>query len=82
MAVVARFFCAVITTSKWSPTSEQTEVTLQAATRGQENKAWASATPSGKVTMTINNEAAGQWFRDRLGKDIAITFDDAPEPEV
>ena len=82
MAVVARFYCASITTTKWNPTSEQTEVVLQAATRGQENKVWATATPVGKVTMTINNSAAGQWFRDHLGKDVAITFDDAPEPEA
>ena len=80
MAVVARFYCASITTTKWNPTSEQTEVTLQASTRGTENKAWAAATPAGQIKMTVNNETAGQWFRDRIGKDIAITFEDAPEP--
>ena len=82
MAVVARFYCASITTTKWTRPPSRPRSSLQAATRGQENKVWATATPVGKVTMTINNSAAGQWFRDHLGKDVAITFDDAPEPEA
>jgi len=80
MSVVARFYVARIEKSAYTPgMPPQRSVTLQAATRGEENKSWAQATPAGQITMSINNGDAGQWFEDNLGKDIAITFAVAEE---
>lgn len=73
MAVLARFYVAEITRRSYDPGAVQ--VTLQAVGRGEENKAWASATPSGQITMAIKNGAAAAFFGDRLGKDVAITFE-------
>jgi len=79
-AVIARFYVAEVAKSAYSPGMEpQRKVTLQAATRGEENKSWAQATPSGRIEMHINNGAAGQWFEDHLGKDVSITFSTADE---
>jgi hypothetical protein len=75
MAVAARFYVAKITRNAYNP--DHVEVMLQAVARGPENKAWASATPAGQITMTVNNEQAGAWFTDLLGNDVAITFDKA-----
>jgi hypothetical protein len=75
MAVAARFYVAKITRHAYNP--GHVEVVLQAVVRGPENKAWASATPNGQITMTVNNEAAGAWFTGLLGDDVAITFDRA-----
>lgn len=40
------------------------QVALQAVSRGDRNASWATATPSGSLTMTINNPAAAQWWDD------------------
>jgi hypothetical protein len=50
--------------------------------RGEQNKTWASATPSGEISMTIGNPAAAAWFAERLGQDIAVTFGDRPVSET
>lgn len=76
MSVVARFYVSQIT--RFAHNAGQAQVTLQAVSRGPENKTWAAATPIGKVEMTIGNEKAAKWFAERLGKDIAITFEDRP----
>jgi hypothetical protein len=78
MAVSARFYVAQITRHAYNP--DHLQVTLQASTRGPENKAWASATPAGQMTLTVNNPDASAWFGDRLGKDLALSFTDAPDP--
>lgn len=49
-------------------------VVLNAVSRGDKNAQWASATPSGKVEMTINNPSAFAIFDEALGKDVDITF--------
>lgn len=43
------------------------------------NTDWAKHTPSGHIEMTITTQPAGEWFAARVGKDIAITFDDVDE---
>ena len=55
---------------------------LLPATRGELNKAWASATPSGEITMTIGNPVAASWFEAMLGKDVAITFSERAEDDA
>jgi hypothetical protein len=79
--VAARFYIAKVEKFAYGgPGSvSQRSVTLQAATRGEENKSWAQATPSGQITMHINNGDAGAWFDEHLGEDIAVSFSLAPE---
>lgn len=52
-------------------------VTLQAVSRGEENKQWASATPHGKIEMTILNELAVDFFEP--GQEYFVDFEPAPE---
>jgi hypothetical protein len=78
MAMVeARFYVSGYERAAWDPAA--TTVKLQAVSRGEHNRDWASATPNGSVQMTIRNEGAAGFFVDRLGKEIAITFTEAPE---
>lgn len=41
------------------------------------NKVWSTATPSGQITMTINNKAAHGHFKP--GKCYYVDFFEAPE---
>lgn len=75
MSVQARFFVQTITRHA---AHDGVQVSLAASGRGKENKSWSQYTPSGKLELTINNPSAAQWFLDRLGKDIALTFEDRP----
>lgn len=50
-----------------------TTVKLQAVTRGEDNKQWAAATPSGTLTLQIKNQGAAdqfapgqEWFIDMV----------------
>ena len=43
---------------------------------------WSKWTPSGMFEITSLNEAATQFFRDNLGKDVSILIDSAPAPET
>ena len=82
MAVTARFYIQRIVkfaNGGYAEPKPTGTVHLMPSTRGEENKVWASATPSGQITMTVRGSAF-PWFEDRLGKDVHITFDDVPEP--
>ena len=79
MSVQARFFVQTITRHAYNPGAGQ--VALSAVARGPENKTWAAATPAGNITMTIGNPDALRWFDERLGKEVAISFVDAPAAE-
>lgn len=74
MAVAAHFYIAELTNFAYNPGN--TIVKLRPSTKGEQNKTWAQATPSGEITMTIGNPAASDWFRSRLGRDVSIRFDD------
>lgn len=81
MAVQARFYVAEITQQAYggyAPPAPAGKVVLQPSTKGEENKEWASATPSGRIEMTIRSGPAFEFFQERIGKDIAITFNDLP----
>lgn len=73
MTVTARFYVERIERHAYNPS--HATVHLQAAGRGEQNKAWSQATPSGTVTMQVNNPAAADWFAARLGQDLAVTFE-------
>lgn len=74
MAVRAKFFVYSV-----GQTIHGGSVDLRAVTRGEDNKAWASATPSGSITMTINNELALNFFKP--GEEVFIDFTPAPKGE-
>jgi hypothetical protein len=78
-AVEARFYVSGY--ERFSYDASATQVKLQAVTRGEHNRSWASATPSGTLTMTIRNESAASWFTERLGKEVSVVFSEAPEGE-
>lgn len=78
MAVKARFFVA--STQRFSYNRDAITVRLQAVSRGEENKEWASATPSGTVEMSITKGPAADWFANRLGEEVVLTFEDGGEP--
>lgn len=73
MAVSARFFVASILKTA----SDSLAVTLLPVVRPtNDNIEWSKYTPSGKLEMNVTADGARAWFEDRLGKDVAITFDD------
>jgi hypothetical protein len=74
--VRARFYVSSITKNAYNQGAAQ--VTLQAVSRGDQNKQWASATPNGQITMTINNEPAASWFEAHLGQDCDILITAVP----
>jgi len=79
MAVRARFFVQGLLRQAWDPAA--VEVTLSAVSRGEENQAWAAATPSGQIKMTIKNPSAASWFTDSLGQEVDVTFEQVAPPE-
>lgn len=51
------------------------EIVLRAATRGAVNSSWSAATPSGTLTMWVNNPSAFTALRDRLGRECYLDLD-------
>lgn len=78
MSVTARFYVDQVTKRAYNP--KHVSVTLRAAGRGDENKAWAQATPTGTIELTINNPDAAAFFEQRLGRDVGLVFTDLGEP--
>lgn len=54
------------------------EVELRPSLRGP-YKEWAKYTPYGELKLGTLNPAALAWFEERLGQDVALTFDDRPK---
>lgn len=92
MSVTARFYVRQITRHAgfagnqqpgYAAPAPQVEVTLNPVSdaKGEQNKSWASATPSGEIKMTIGNPEAAAWFDSMLGKDVAITFEERDDSE-
>jgi hypothetical protein len=54
---------------------------LRAAAKGDYAK-WSQYTPSGMIELTCLNSAATDWFGERIGKDVAIGFDDPTEADL
>lgn len=75
MSVVAKFFVQTIT--EHSHSAGQKQITLQAVSRGEENKEWSKFTPSGQITMAILNEVAADQFV--LGEEYLVTFQHSPK---
>jgi len=84
MAVQARFYVAEVTQFAtgpgWADPAPAGRVTMRPVTRGEENKQWASATPSGEFTMTVRGDAF-PFFQDRIGEEVSIIIDAAPQTD-
>lgn len=65
--VRGKFFVSKISKTTWGGSVE-----LSVVTRGEDNKAWASATPSGQITMSIRNELALEVFD--VGDEFFVDF--------
>jgi len=76
MSVQARFFVQRSIKNAYDVNARQIE--MSAVVRGPENKTWASATPVGKIEMTVNNPAAALWFDEMCGQELAVTFEPRP----
>ena len=59
----------------------QGKVKLRAAAKGPYQK-WSKWTPYGELELGTLNPAAFAWFEERLGTDIALTFDDPTEADL
>lgn len=70
--ITARFYIESTTKHAYRPDAR--DVRLLAAGRGEQNKAWAEATPSGEWTMHVNNPAAAAFFDENVGRDLDITI--------
>lgn len=73
--VVAKFYVTEIAFRQWG-----TELKLGAVTRGEDNKEWSAATPSGQITMTIKNELAVDQFAP--GQEWYVRFEPVPKEQV
>lgn len=72
MSVRAKFYVTEV-----ARTVSGGRVTLQAVCRGADNKAWASYTPVGTITLTILNEVAVEHFKP--GEEFFVDFTPAPK---
>lgn len=86
MAVKARFWVQKVTKQAVSGGELSREVTLQPVIRAgglpgaEGNVDWSKYTPSGDMRLVVTAAGAGDWFEERIGKDVSITLDD-PEDE-
>ena len=79
--IAARFYIAKVAREAYGTgTTPYGSVTLRASTRGDKNKAWAAATPSGEFTMQVHSEAM-TVFNDHIGQDVDILMT-IVDPEV
>lgn len=86
MAVTAKFYVSEVTKQGYNDAVMGTRVVkLQATSRKDEDsRKFFEATPYGVIELKLSadkGQRAGQWFEDRLGKSILLTFEDyAEEP--
>lgn len=77
MAVKCMFYVAEVT----EQANGAGRVKMNAVAKGPYAK-WSQWTPSGQFEITSLNPDATQWFREHLGKDVAITIDDPTEADL
>lgn len=73
--VRAKFYVQEITWRAWG-----VELKMAPVTRGDDNKEWSEATPSGHLTMTVKNALASDNFAP--GQEWYLTFDPVPAEKV
>lgn len=70
--VIAKFFC-----SEKTQTTSGSRVKFHPVSRGEENKTWSAATPSGSIEMGILNPRASEYFV--VGKEYFLHFAQAAD---
>lgn len=75
MSVRAKMFVSEVRYNTWGG-----GVTLQVVSRGEDNKQWAAATPSGELKLSIKNELALGQFK--VGQEYYIDITEVPEEKV
>lgn len=81
MAVKARFYIQAIN-KQVAGSGQQTnvEVVLKPVTRNtDDNVEWSKYTPSGETKLWVTQDGARDWFEQRLGQDVMMTFEDPAE---
>lgn len=73
--VRAKFYVSGISLQTWG-----TSIEMQPVTRGEDNKEWSAATPSGNLKMTVANERAAEQFWP--GQEWYLDFTPIPEERV
>lgn len=82
MSVAARFWVQSIKRTAAAGAGVSREITLAPVIRSDggktdsDNVSWSKYTPSGEIRLVVTADAAGEWFEERLSKDIAISFSD------
>lgn len=79
MSVAARFWVQSVKKSAVNGGEVNREVILQPVIRGgggDGNVQWSKYTPSGEIRLVVTADAAGEWFEERIAKDVAIIFAD------
>lgn len=74
----AKFYVAEVTkfaNGGYADPKPMGNVTMRPVTRGEDNREWASATPSGEFKMTVIGDAF-PWFDEHLGREVSITIDE------
>lgn len=85
--VLARFWVQKVIKSAAAGNGITREVIMQPVIRAtglpgaEGNVNWSKYTPSGEIRLVVTADGAGDWFEDRLMKDIAITFEDVADSE-
>lgn len=73
--VRAKFYVSGIEISTYATT-----IKMQPVTRGEDNKQWSAATPSGELRMQVKNEAASDQFAP--GQEWYLDFTPVPVERV
>lgn len=73
--VRAKFYVTGIELQSWG-----TSVKMAPVTRGEDNKEWSAATPSGQLTMMVANDAAAEQFAP--GQEWFVDFTPVPVEKV
>ena len=79
IAIVAKFVCQSVAIHRYSPKADKHEIVQLQAVTGDENKPWSKFTPSGQLTMTIDNPSAQGQLEP--GRAYKITIEPMPDDE-
>ena len=69
---------SVVTTGV--PAASASTIEMQPVSRGEDNKEWSAATPSGRLEMNVKNEHAAEQFWP--GQEWFLTFEPVPEAQL
>jgi hypothetical protein len=87
--ITARFYVASIrefagqSMEGYAKPAPRVEVEMNVVSANKPGNAdWASATPNGKLTMTVGNPDAADWLREMLGQDVELIIRPRSESET